>query len=186
VQLWTSSVGSGYSSYSAATAATFYLARYDAPPPASSSSGSYGRTTVNVVDARTGSVRWSAEHEGRADGVAAVAGQLYVRYGGHLSAYDDTGARRWTWKDPDEAVLERITGSADHLVAAGHFYGPYGAERDGTWVASVDPASGSTKGQITLPERPSHDPDDALLAVAGDTVLAGSGPTVYAIGADGA
>jgi outer membrane protein assembly factor BamB len=185
-QLWTSAVGSGYSSYSAATAATFYLARYDARPPTSVSAGSLGRTTVNVVDARTGSVRWSAEHDGHADGVAVIAGQLYVREGGRLSAYDDTGARRWTWKAPAEAVLQRITGSADHLVAAGGFYGPYGADRDGTWVASVDPARGSTNWQISLPERPSHDPDDALLAVAGDTVLAGSGPTVYAIGADGA
>ena len=100
-----------------------------------------------------------------------------------LTAYDGaTGEARWTWDSPRGRGMDRLAGSSDQLVVAGGSYRP-DATTGGTLVVSVDPDSGSTRWQVTLPEAQSNNLSAALLTVAGDTTFAAAGPTVYAIAA---
>jgi outer membrane protein assembly factor BamB len=172
--------------YGAAAPTMFYREQYSftgGSPLYSGTTLTSGSTTVEAVDARTGTPRWSVRFDRRADRMAAFAGQLYITQTLELTAYDGaTGEARWTWDSPRGWGMDRLAGSSDQLVVAGGSYRP-DATTGGTSVVSVDPDSGSTRWQITLPEAQSNNLSAALLTVAGDTAFAAAGPTVYAIAA---
>jgi outer membrane protein assembly factor BamB len=179
-QLWSWPITDPYRG-SAASGPTFYRAQFD-PDRGPLADGGYRRTgitTIEAVDARSWTRRWSAELEVEARKINASAGQLYAMDDSEVYAYDASGAERWTWTSPRPWLLDRIAGSGEQVVVAGHSYRP--EDPDDALIAAVDASSGSTRWQITLPEPSSNNQQARVLVVAGDTVVAAAGSTVYAI-----
>jgi eukaryotic-like serine/threonine-protein kinase len=185
-QLWTWPVGDEYRGV-AASGTNFYRAQFD-PGRGPLTDGGYrltGITTIDAVDARSQARLWSAELEGEARSIRTFAGQLYAVDSSQVHAYDGAdGTAQWTWDSPRPLLPDRIAGSGDQLVVAGHSF--RFEDPDNTLLASVDASAGSTRWQLTLPEPPSKDPRAPVLVVAGNTVVAAAGSTVYAIATGGA
>jgi outer membrane protein assembly factor BamB len=184
-QLWNWPVSDAYRE-ATASATMFYRAQFDdngGSPTFIGSSTTTGVTTVEAVNARSGVRQWSTEPDGRMPHVRAYGGQSYAFGTSRLCACDDaSGDSRWTWESPDYYALDWLAGSDDQLVVAGHDYtGELGSAAE-MFVVAVDPASGSTRWQVTLPEPPPVSSfDAAVVAIAGDMVVAVAGSSVYAI-----